>query len=358
MRGGTEGQCARTVQALAGRGWPQRVGVFAREGFFLQAVEQVCGPVHELRIRRLVSPRTTAEVGRLVRLIRTLRVALVHAWDADAAIFGGLAAAVSGAPLLTSRRDLGEIYSPRKLRLMRWADRRACAVVVNAGAIAASPACRHLEAGRVHVIPNILDRAEFDARARSPQAPVPELESGRWIAMVARLDPEKDVATLLRAIPRVRTACPDARFLIVGDGRERASLETLAAQLGIIPAVRFLGEFHEIPALLARCFAGVLVPNRNEGLSNTIMEYMAAGLPSVATDCGGNRELVEDGRTGFVVRAGDADAVAERLLVLLNEPARAKAMGNTGRSVIEQRHQPGVIASQFEELYRSIVAVV
>ncbi|HMP74724.1 MAG TPA: glycosyltransferase [Kiritimatiellia bacterium] len=356
IRGGTEGQCARTAMQLAGAGWPQRVGVSRREGYFLGAVEHACGPVHEMRIHAMLRPGTVLEIHRLVRFIRAEHIALVHAWDADAAIFGALAANWAGIPLITSRRDLGEIYGPRKLLLMRWADRRAHAVVVNARAIARSAACRGVAAERIHVIPNILDAVEFDQRASTPHASLPELGPGRWIAMVARLDPEKDVQTLLRAVPLVVRQVPESRFLIVGDGRERTSLEQLAARLGILAQVRFAGEYNEIPALLKRCAAGVLVPNRNEGLSNTILEYMAAGLPVVATECGGNRELVEDGRNGFVVPAGDADAVADRLVRLLRDPQRSHEMGASGRALIAAHHQPDAIAARFAALYRSILS--
>ena len=355
IRGGTEGQCARTAMRLARGGWPQRVGVSRREGFFLEAVEQTCGPVYELRIRAMLRPGTGYEIGRLARFIRREGNALVHAWDADAAIFGAAAAMLADVPLVTSRRDLGEIYAPRKLALMRWADRRARAVVVNARAIADAPVCRHMEADRIHVIPNILDLPEFDARAKAPAAAVPELGPGRWIAMVARLDPEKDVPTLMRAMPAILKECPDARFVIVGDGRERGALEQQAAHMGVAAQTRFLGECNEVPALLRQCAAGVLTPNRNEGLSNTIMEYMAAGLPVVATDCGGNRELVAEGRTGHIVPPGDSAALAERLVALLRDPARAKALGDAGRAVIETTHQPDVIADRFAALYRSIL---
>ncbi len=354
IRGGTEGQCARTAIALRAAGWPQRVGVSRREGFFLEDVERACGPVHEMRIRAMLRPGTPLEIRRLARFIGREGIALVHAWDADAAIFGAAASALAGVPLITSRRDLGEIYAPRKLALMRWADRRARAVVVNARAIAGAPACAHVTPAKVRVIPNLLDVQEFDARAGTPRHPAPALPAGRRIAMVARLDPEKDVATLLRAAPAVLTRVPDARFVIVGAGRERAALESLAGRLGVAAAVSFVGECNEVSALLRQCDLGVLTPNRNEGLSNTILEYMAAGLPVVATDCGGNRELVEDGRTGFVVPVGDADALADRLAGLLRDPARIREMGAAGRAVIETRHQPAAIAAQFADVYRAL----
>lgn len=355
IRGGTEGQCARTALALAKEGWTQRVGVLRREGYFLDAIERACRPVFELEIQHLLRPKTVAEVQRLARFIRGQKIALVHAWDADAAIFGAAAATLARVPLITSRRDLGEIYAPRKLLLMRMADWRARAVVVNAQAIAEAPACKHIPREKIRRIPNLLDLEEFDQRANKPQQPVPVLPPGRRVAMVARLDPEKDAGTLLRAVPRVAEVHPDVRFVIVGDGRERAALEATAANLNISSRIVFAGECNEVPALLAQCEIGTLVPNSNEGLSNTVLEYMAAGLPVVATDCGGNRELVEEGRTGFIVRPGDASALADRLIALLSDKTTARAYGAAGRAATEKKYRPSIIAAQFASLYREVL---
>lgn len=351
IRGGTEGQCARVAMALAEQGWAQRVGVFRREGFFLGPVERACGSVHVVEIATLASMQTCRAVRRLAGFIRAEKIDLVHTWDADAAVFGSIAARLAGVPCVTSRRDLGEIYPAWKLWRMRRADAHARAVVVNARAIADAPCCRHLSPGKARVIPNILDLREFDERFQAPPAGLPPLPAPPRIVMVARLDPEKDVPTLLRAMIRVVGLHREARLAIIGEGGERPSLEAMCRDLGLPSHVAFLGEQTQVPALLRGAAIGVLVPNRNEGLSNTILEYMAAGLPVVATDCGGNRELVDDGVTGRVVPAGDDAAVADAIVSLLREPERARQMGVAGRRRIEQNHQPAAVAAQFAAVY-------
>ncbi len=356
IRGGTEGQCARAVLALPAQGVTSRVGVSRREGLFVAPVEALCGPLYEMHIQRVASLRTVTEVLRLARYIRAERIDLVHAWDADAEIFGSLAAQRAGCPLLTSRRDLGEIYAPWKLRLMQRADRRARAVVVNADAIAARVRASGVPAERVVVLPNILDVDEFDRLAARPAPAADRLGPGRWIAHVARLDPEKDAATFVRAAVRVAQAVPDARFVLAGDGTQRGELEKLAAEEGAAGRIVFLGDVTDVPALLTRATACVLCPNSNEGLSNAILEYMAARRPVVATDCGGNRELVESCRTGFVVPAGDYEALAERLIILLRDPERAALMGDAGRRRVESHHRPEVVARQLADLYRTALA--
>lgn len=356
IRGGTEGQCARVALGLGGQGVRARVAVSRREGFFLEAVEHACGPVHHMDIRRRYGWHTWIELRRLTEFVRAEAFDLVHAWDADAAIFGAVAARRAGVPLLTSRRDLGEIYAPRKLRRMERADRQAAGVVVNADAIGARVRAQGVAAERIHLIPNILDVDEFDRLAARPLSLEHRLGPGRWIGHVARLDPEKDVATLLRAAARVVAEVPSARFALAGDGVERSRLEALAAELQLGPHVVFLGDVTEVPALLRRMELAVLCPRANEGLSNAILEYQAAGLPVVATDCGGNRELVHDGANGHVVAAGDHNKLAERLLGLLRDTDRARGQGQAGRQQVERQHRPEAVCRQFADLYRRLLA--
>ena len=128
IRGGTEGQCARIAMGLAQRGLPHRMAVFHRRGFFLEAVESACGPLREVPIRHVARPATVLEVARFAAWLRKERIDLLHAWDADAAIFGQFAARGAGIQLVTSRRDLGQIYPRWKMALMRRADRMAVRV--------------------------------------------------------------------------------------------------------------------------------------------------------------------------------------------------------------------------------------
>lgn len=355
IRGGTEGQCARIAMGLAQSSGAHRVAVFHRRGFFLEAVETACGPVHEVAIRHLVRPTTVREVRRLAEWLRRERADILHAWDADAAIFGQFAARQAGVQLVTSRRDLGQIYPPHKSWLMRRADRRAVRVVANAEAVRNHFISKGLSASKVEVLPNLLDLQERDRLAKGPCACAARLPAGRRLVVVNRLDPEKNTGLLIAALPRVRRTIPEAVLVVVGDGREMPALQRQAAALGVADAVVFLGEVMEVPALLRLCEAGALVPKSNEGLSNTILEYMAAGLPTLATDCGGNRELVRNGVTGRLV-AGDASAceVAEAWIALLQDRAGAAALGRQARAFVMERHVPAIVLARFRGFYERI----
>ena len=357
IRGGTEGQCARVAMGLSRLGLPHQVAVFHRRGFFLEAVETACGPVHEVAIRHLFRPATLFEVNRLARFLRSEKFDILHAWDADAAIFGQFAAGRAGVRLVTSRRDLGQIYPAHKMALMRLADRRAVRVVANAEVIRDHFAAQGVAAGKMRVLPNLLDLAERDRLARLPCGCAPLLPAGRRLVVVNRLDPEKHTGVLLEALPRVRQAVPDAVLVVAGDGREMPALRARAAVLGIAEAVCFLGEVMEIPALLPQCEIGALVPSRNEGLSNTILEYMAASLPVLATDCGGNRELVQTDKTGRLVPAdGPVAMIAEAWIALLQNREQAAAMGRRGREYVERQHAPPVVLEKFQRFYEEVAA--
>ena len=352
IRGGTEGQCARVAMGLAKRGLPHRVAVFRRRGILLERVEAACGPVHEVRIRHAVRWNTWKEIRRLAEWLRETKTDILHAWDADAAVFGQFAAPMAGVKLVTSRRDLGQIYPAWKTALMRCADRAAATVVANAEAVRDHFAARGLTAEKMVVLPNLLDLEEFDAQARMPFPQADRLPAGRRLVVVNRLDPEKQTGLLIEALPFVRNEIPDAVLVVAGAGREMPALRAQAKRLGVEDFVCFLGEVEDVPALLGLCEIGALVPSHNEGLSNTILEYMAAGLPVLATDCGGNRELVKDGATGRLMPEGaDAGTVARAWSELLKEREAAAAMGQNGRAQVERNHDREAVLDRFADLY-------
>ena len=357
IRGGSEGQCARIAMGLAGRGLIHQVAAFHRRGFFLEAVEAACGPVHEVAIRHMASLATAREVARLAHWLGQERVDILHAWDADAAIFGQFAAQRAGIRFVTSRRDLGQIYPAHKRMLMRRADRVAIRVVANAEAVRAHFIMQGLAAGKIEVLPNVLDVEERDRLAKTACACAARLPAGRRMVVVNRLDPEKNTGLLIEALPLVRRHIPDAVLIVAGDGLQMPLLREQAAALDLADAVCFLGEVMEVPALLPLCEVGALVPSRNEGLSNTILEYMAASLPVLATDCGGNRELVWNGETGRLVPAtATAAVVAEAWVALLKDRESAKAMGRQARAAVEQRHVPRVVLEKFRQFYLKVAS--
>jgi len=171
---------------------------------------------------------------------------------------------------------------------------------------------------------------------------------------VARLVPIKNHAVFLRAAKLVCGSLPAARFLIVGDGPERARLEALTEQLGLKGRVIFLGFRDDLPRIYADCDATALSSD-NEGMPVALIESLAAATPAVATDVGETREVIRDGESGFVVPPSDPEALAGALLELLRSPERAKQMGLAGRRHVYPRFSIERLAADTAGLFRSLL---
>jgi glycosyltransferase involved in cell wall biosynthesis len=169
------------------------------------------------------------------------------------------------------------------------------------------------------------------------------------VLCVCRLYPRKDVATLLRAAPSVLAAEPGVRFVIVGDGPERARLDRLVGTLGLGHAVALRGQvaFEHLVATYAACDVFCL-PSRQEGFGIVFLEAMAAAKPIVACRGTGAEELIRSGRTGVLVPQRDPDALAAALLGLLRDPGRRRRLGAAGPAVA-RRYAPEPIAQQLLE---------
>lgn len=177
---------------------------------------------------------------------------------------------------------------------------------------------------------------------------------GPAVIQSARLHPVKDHATALRAWKRVAESRPDARLVLLGDGPLRAELETQARTLGLADHVTFAGQVPDARALLS---AGdiALLSSISEGLSVSLLEAMAAGLPVVATDVGGNPELVVNGETGLLTPKGDDAALSDALLSLLGNADRRATMGDAGRKRVVERFSAERMHAAYASHYRAML---
>ncbi|HVJ68462.1 MAG TPA: glycosyltransferase [Caulifigura sp.] len=172
---------------------------------------------------------------------------------------------------------------------------------------------------------------------------------------VGRLSSEKDFATLVRAVAIVRKQVPEFRLLMVGDGAERPALETLSRELGVGDVITFLGERHDVPALLTQ--AGFYVASsRTEGISLTILEAMSVGLPVVTTAVGGSPEIVDDGVTGYLAPAQNTEALADAIVRMCERRDEWPAIGTAGRARVEQHFNVRTMMNGYERLYEELLA--
>ncbi len=233
--------------------------------------------------------------------------------------------------------------------------RRADAVCPVSEAIASALADAGLDRRRIHVIPNGVD---LEAVRRSAELPSVWPEGwpgdGPLVGTVARLEPVKGVDDFVRMAAIVADRRPDARFLAVGDGSRADHLHRLAESQNVSGRLAFIEGALSPMSHVARFDVSVLA-SRSEGAGIVLLEAMALGKPCVATRVGGIPEIVEDGVTGLLVPQGEPEALAEAVIELLDDPARAAAMGETGRKRVTEHFSLRGMTDAYLELYRELV---
>jgi glycosyltransferase involved in cell wall biosynthesis len=207
------------------------------------------------------------------------------------------------------------------------------------------------------VVPNGIAVDRFTPASRAMRQHVLHLlgldDSAFLIGNVGRLNWTKDQTGLIRAFRQVHEQHPHAVLLLIGDGELRAQLQACAATEGVRDAVHFLGDRNDVRDLLQGLDLFVL-SSASEGYSMALLEACAVALPIVATDVGGNGEIIQSGRTGQLVPPGDADALSEAILLLLREPHRAAAYGRAARSWVEQYGSLEAMSERYERLYQAV----
>ena len=343
--GGTERQMSELIRRLDPARFRVHVACFHREGAWLPRVVERAASVVEFPIRGFAKPATAWQLINFARWCRRERIAVVQTCDLYANIFGLPGAALAGVPVrIGSRRELNPDKTDGQIRLQRLAYRLATKVVANSQAARQMLEQEGVATSSIAVIPNGLDLNAF--AERRPTGSI------RNIITVANLRREKSHETLLAAAAVLVRTYPGLRFQIVGDGPRRRELEELSRARGLDAHVEFLGHREDIPTLLAAADAFVL-PSRTEAFPNGAIEAMAAGLPVVASDVGGLRDLIAKGRTGVLVPPGDPDALARALQSFIDNPAGAEAIGRAGRAEVHQRYAFDRMIASFEDLYLS-----
>ena len=301
--GGTEGQAVELFRRLP-QSWDAALACVIKEGPHLAAIRELGSEPMELPLRGSVARFNTAhQIAKLASAMRARDVRLVHAHDFYTTLLAVPAAKLAGAKVIVGRLDLGHWPTGLARALLVQATRAADGVIANAGAIRDALVSREgLPKNRVRVIHNGIDLDAFDARAQTPLSDALPARPGvkPFVHVANMTHPVKAQEDLFHAVRILRHDHPELSVWLVGDGPRRKKLEMLAMQLGIGERVHFLGHRRDVAAILKRAYAGVLCSHA-EGLSNALIEYLAAGLPVVATDVGGSGELVANGERGLLV---------------------------------------------------------
>jgi L-malate glycosyltransferase len=350
-RAGTETQLLALIRRLDRQRFAPRLCLLRGDSAMSRALEPDDCPVHRLGVGSLARPSTLMKWWRFASWLKAERIDVLQAYFPDSSYFGVTAAWRAGVPhRIRTRNNLGHWLTPLHRRVGRWLNRLTTATIANCHAARdALLSAEATPAESVVVLENGVDLDRFFAVPPLPEATpaVPVLGA------VANLRPVKGLDVLVRALARLRSAHPRVIARIAGEGETRGDLERLAADLGITAALHLPGSITDIPEWLSRLDVAV-VSSRAEGMSNALLEYMAAGRPIVATTVGANAELIEDGVHGLLVPPDDDAALAAAIGRLLVDRQYAQRLGAAARQRAQERYSRTAMVRRFEAFYEGL----
>lgn len=319
----------------------------------------------------LIEPLGDARaLAALTRHWRTTRPHIVQTHSSKAGMLGRAAARLARVPIVIHTYH-GPSYHSRQPAPVRWGIKtleRVFAPLSDHIVSVAESLTEDLTRDRIcspDRVSTIVSGIDFDAFPADPSIVRNQMreslgipEQTRVVIAVGYLTPGKGFDLLVEAAARLRTAAPDAHYLIVGPIVDsttfRDELVRRVDQLGMGDCIRFCGHRDDVPALL--CAADIFVQTSwREGLSRALVEAMYTGLAVVATDVNGTREVVVDGETGYLVPPGDPGTMADRLLRLLRDPEMAAQLGSNARRHVGTTRSVETMGRELDALYRRLM---
>lgn len=362
--GGAENVTASFLTHLAGTGRTVPVCTVTdrRDGPPADELARAGVPRFDLGARRLADPLA---LGRLVRLLERERIDLIHAHGQDASIVAAAARALRPTDLVVTRHVLEEPKENARQRgrsgLALASLRRADAVVAVSRAVARRLRSSAVPEDRIHVIPNGVETDRFapgrlDDSRQEVRRSLGFEDEARVLLLPAVMREDKGHELLLGVLPGVRRRVPSVRVLFAGGGARESALRREAKARDVDDVVRFLGFRTDVPELMAASDV-VVLPSLAEALPTVLMEAAAASRPAVATRVGGTPEIVENGRTGFLVPPDDPPALAEGLARLLGDAALARRFGCAARSRARRLFDIRQLVDRTLALWRDVATV-
>jgi len=303
----------------------------------------------DLDVPKLFSVSGLRSLWLLVRFLRRENVQIVQTFFQDSTVFAGLASRLAGTPArIACFRDLAFWNNSRQTRLLRWIYPLMNGYLANAEVVLNHFADTfRIDVNRAWVIRN-----GFDATKQEYQEHTGETTDIGIVGNMTRTVKRTDL--FIRAAGIVHQQYPDVHWHILGDGHLRPELERLAKELGISDRVIFTGRIEDVSGYLARLQVGVICSD-SEGLSNALLEYMFRGVAAVATEVGGNTELVEHGVTGLSVPPDNPQALADALIRLIEQPEHRQKLARSARSQVEKTYSWDQCLAEHGRVYDSLL---
>jgi L-malate glycosyltransferase len=358
--GGTETQAVELALRLDPARYAVTLGCLRMAGPLLAKLKGSTVTVMEWNARGGVnSPRGIYQIFRLARFLRRRRFDVVHTHDLWSNLLGIPAARLARVPvIISSRRDLAHLawYTPRRRKILRYLQSLSSAVLVNSSQISEQLVREDgFRPEFIRVVHNGIDLDRFSRLVPEREQLFPALENCTLIVCTGNMHSDiKGHPTLIEAAQHICAKFSQVKFVLIGDGEKRAEFESKVSELGLQRNFLFLGSRQNIPEILACCDMAVL-PSQAEGFSNALLEYMAMGLPTVATYVGGNSEVVENRVNGLLVKPNDPAALADAISSLLENPHFASQLGAAARERVRRHFDFARLTFDVDALYTDLL---
>jgi L-malate glycosyltransferase len=352
--GGSEKQTVEMARRINGSEYSVTVGCFRACGPLKSVLQEASIPVVEFPIHGFTSK--LYQLLRLTFFIRRKRFQVVQSNELYSNLMGVPAAWLARtAIIISSRRDLSNWwwYTPRRRKLLRHIQGLSTQIIVNCDAIRNDLVAKDsFKPDNIQVIYNGIDADHFLQVPGDRSRVIPGArKKEKLIAVVANMHMLiKGHSDLVEAARAVRSVDRRAKFILIGDGRQRSSVEQLVRETGLQDHFTFLGHRTDVPQLLSCCDMGVLA-STTEGLPNAVLEYLAAGLPVVATNVGGIPEIIENEVSGLLVPPHTPSALAAAILRLLSDDLLAQRLARAGRERVLNKFSFAQVVASLKELY-------
>jgi glycosyltransferase involved in cell wall biosynthesis len=302
----------------------------------------------------LLRPHALKQAWLLAQYLRRERIDVLQMYFPDSTYLGVVAGRLAGVPrLVRSRHNLGHDLTPALRRLNRLCNLFVHRTVANCHAARRSLLAEEgTPADAVTVLENGVDLSRF--RPIPTWAPPPI--AARRVGVVANLRPVKGLEVLIDAAALLKTEFPDLEFHVAGEGDQRPALEQRVRERGLEGRFHLPGATRDVPGFLATLDLAVLC-SHSEGMSNAILEYMAAGRPVAATRVGAADELIEDGVSGLLVPPAHPGQLADAIGRLLREPETAARLAAAARERAYSHFSREAMVARYEDFYLSLAGV-
>jgi sugar transferase (PEP-CTERM/EpsH1 system associated) len=350
--GGLENGVVNVVNRLSAERFESSICCLKHAGEFSARINQGI-PIHEMGWRSGNDPWLPI---RLARLFRRTHPDIVHTRNAESFYYGFLGAKLAGIKCIV-HSEHGRTFNDRpfRFRVQRWFSAYTQDVFAVSKQLRQDLA-KHvgIPESRMQVLYNGVDLDRFGKGDRkTARQEMGVQETDLVVGSVGRLVTVKNYPLLLKSVAALGRT--DVIAVLVGEGPARAELEALARSLGIEKSVRFLGHRDDVTRLLAGMDVFVL-PSFSEGMSNTLLEAMASGAACVASNVGGNPELINHGIDGYLFESGDQQALMEYLRRLCDDADLRKAFGEAARARVVSEFSIQAMIARYENLYQETVS--